>query len=86
MNFQITVALACLLDVRMSFIYNSSCICASNQGCSCIKLFFEYVKVLIQCRINSLADELTIRVYIFIRVLEDQVIRNIQPNLTVPTF
>ena len=43
MNFQIVVALACLLDKRMSLIHTY----AWAQSCSWIKFSFEYVKVLI---------------------------------------
>ena len=32
MNFQIAVASACLLDIRISFIYTSSCICLGEGG------------------------------------------------------
>ena len=31
MNFQIAVALACVLDIRISFIYTSSCICLGTK-------------------------------------------------------
>ena len=43
-NFQIAVALACLLDIRMSFICTSSCIW--SQSCSWIKCSLKYVKSL----------------------------------------
>ena len=48
-NFQIAVALACLLDIRISFIYTPVHAYAWAQSCSWIKFSFECAKVLIQC-------------------------------------
>ena len=51
MNFQIAVALACLLDkdefYMYQFIHMESI--AWAESCSWIKFSFEYVKVLVHC-------------------------------------
>ena len=51
MNFQIAVALACLLDIRME--YTPVHAYAWAQSCSWIKFSFEYGKVLIQYCMNG---------------------------------